>query len=824
LVRVIGRKKYLGFSFNRIFLKIIGFVFLLSFLWNSPGNCQETINIGVLSDGPYWSHQELLNSIHKELKKLVNDEFIINYPKDAVFNGEYDSKKINTYAQKLASREDLNLILSLGTEAGLVLAQIDPLPIPVVAMSVFLPISRELVHKETYHPKNPNWTTSFDPDLVTKIRDLLPKLAHFKKITLLCSHLLCKPELNITEMIMSTGEEANLDSEVVIISPEDFEEKIARLDASLVFIAPLNGFGESQVIRLYEQLAKKKILAYTDAGIYGIKQGALVSLHEKDFVRQGRNYALKILDILNGISPRDITVKDIETTRLTFNLETARKINYGIPLEFIDEARLYGKGKAKARLTFQEAIQKALDQNFDIKIQALIQNQALQQMKIVRSDYFPQVSSSLNYSRIDDTRADIAPQPRGETKFQLNLQQQLVNRELYKRIESAKYGSEVEKKNLAITNQDIIEQVSLAYMDVLLSEELVQIRRDFLNIIRKNRDIAQLKFNLKETGKSDVLRLDIDLENARIELINTQDTLFSSLVRLNNLLNLPRETEYEFEFGPFTEDSYDNRKKKFENFFRSGEEFKIIRDYFTEDTLNRSMELQSIEASIRQTQADKEVVRSRFLPTAEFNASWFQQLQEDSRSLTAAERGAFDDAFEKGWVAELRLNIPIFLGGSRFKELNQSNTKIMEFMNRKNNLRNDLSERARTGLYNVYKNRRNADFSIRNVISSKENLTLLEVAYREGDLPIIDLLDSQTNLIQSQITSISARYQFYSSLFRLFRIQGRTDLITDFLNPVTIELLREEMNQYLNQKMGKKNKPGESLLPEETEDKGIINQ
>jgi len=171
-----GRIENLSCNFSRTLLEVIGPVCLLLFLWVSPGNSQETINIGVLSDGPYWSHQELMNSVNKELEKLVNGEFVISYPKDAFLNGEYDSKKIKNYAQKLANRKDLNLILSLGTEAGLVLAQIDPLPIPVVAMSVFLPISRELVHKETYHPKNPNWTTSFDPDLVIKIRDLLPKL------------------------------------------------------------------------------------------------------------------------------------------------------------------------------------------------------------------------------------------------------------------------------------------------------------------------------------------------------------------------------------------------------------------------------------------------------------------------------------------------------------------------------------------------------------------------------------------------------------------------------------------------------------------------
>ena len=85
-----------------------------------------------------------MNSVNKELEKLVNGEFVISYPKDAVLNGEFDSEKIKNYAQKLAQRQDLNLILSLGTEAGWALSQIDPLPIPVVGMDLFFPITRDL--------------------------------------------------------------------------------------------------------------------------------------------------------------------------------------------------------------------------------------------------------------------------------------------------------------------------------------------------------------------------------------------------------------------------------------------------------------------------------------------------------------------------------------------------------------------------------------------------------------------------------------------------------------------------------------------------------
>jgi hypothetical protein len=52
-------------------------------------------------------------------------------------------------------------------------------------------------------------------------------------------------------------------------------------------------------------------------------------------------------------------------------------------------------------------------------------------------------------------------------------------------------------------------------------------------------------------------------------------------------------------------------------------------------------------------------------------------------------------------------------------------------------------------------------------------------------------------------------------LFALFRVQGRTDLITGFLDPVKTELLREEMSQYLKQKIGQKKKPEKSLPPKE---------
>jgi len=147
-------------------------------------------------------------------------------------------------------------------------------------------------------------------------------------------------------------------------------------------------------------------------------------------------------------------------------------------------------------------------------------------------------------------------------------------------------------------------------------------------------------------------------------------------------------------------------------------------------------------------------VKSRFFPTAELNADWFTQLHDETRGLSPAEDKFFNDQFGDGWTVQFKLKIPLFEGGTRFKQLDQANVRINEFMTRKQNLKNDLSEEARTEFFNLQRRKRNADFAMRNVLSSRENLKLAEISYREGDLPIIDLLDSQTRSLKLTSDSI----------------------------------------------------------------------
>ena len=759
----------------------------------SQADAVKTVRIGILQDGPYWHNQPLISHVKSELAKLNDGQLDIQYPKALTLNGQYNFEKIRKYTVDLASNKEVDVIIAFGMASSYYFSKMDPLPVPVVAMDYILPAGLGMLTPKTFKPINPNWTTSFDPAYVNSLLKIFPKLVTANRVAVLCPQVVCGFNPDIPQLIKSFVGEKGPKTDIVVISPKNYRQKIKQLRVPLVVVEMLKGFTEAQMEDVYRMLTLKKIPAFTVDGLHGIQKGALVSIHDYDTARMGRNIALKLFDILNGTRPDKIPVIDFKNAELIFNRETARKIGYSIPFEFVDEARMYGAEPKRMLLTFEKAVQRSLGQNFDIKAQALVRNQALLQVDITQRGFYPQVSSRLNYNRNNIKQADVfGGPPRGETRFELSLQQKLYDRELSKSIETAEAAHQIEKRNLEVINQDVLEQVALAYMDNLLGEELVKIQKNYLNVIRKNQNLADLKFKLRETGKSDVLRLNIELDNARIDLINAKEARFRAQVRLNNLLNLPRETVHGFDPKNFSEESYKNRAGRFSVFLNTASKLKIFRDFFDEQAREHSPDLKALHAGLEQALAEKQRTLARFYPTAELEAQYFNQLQDDRRALNDTERQAYQGRFANGWQAQLKLEFPLFLGGSRYKQVTQANVRILELQAKINSLKNSLSERARSGLFNVFRVRRNFDFSLRNVASSQENLKLAEVSYVEGDLPVIDLLDSQSRLILSKTNAARARFEFYNTLFSLFRDIGRIDLLTEFNS-------REKMMEFLAQ-------------------------
>ena len=208
---------------------------------------QKTVRIGVLVDGPYWYNKEFLKHIKKELNELNDETYKIVFPEEAVLNGDYNLIKIRRIARELVSGKKVDVIIAIGGASSGIFFEMDPLPVPVVAITIFMPFEKDRFLPKTFQPKNPNWTTSFDPSINSGMVALIPKLVPLTDSTFLCSAFMCGNHPEYYKVIKDLFAGAKINTQVKVVSPENYVQVLSQIDSPLVVVGPLHAFSRFMV-------------------------------------------------------------------------------------------------------------------------------------------------------------------------------------------------------------------------------------------------------------------------------------------------------------------------------------------------------------------------------------------------------------------------------------------------------------------------------------------------------------------------------------------------------------------------------------------------
>ncbi|MGK0290559.1 MAG: outer membrane protein TolC/ABC-type uncharacterized transport system substrate-binding protein [bacterium] len=617
--------------------------------------------------------------------------------------------------------------------------------------------------------------------------------------------------LGIAQLLKAATKHIKIETKVISISSENFQQKIAALQSrkdQLVYVSGLYGFNKKQIKEVYTALIKKKLPSISQQGMYGVKQGALIAISDLNYKEIGRTYASKVFSILSGVEVKNISVIDNWRLDLIFNRDTARKIDFDIPIDVIHAAKMVGSPDKSVKYTLEKALQTGLKQNYEVLINSEEYKQALIQVGKAKSGYYPQLSSSLGYTQTDTTRADLSPGPRKNLKFEITLAQTIYNPVLLKTISLAKRTRILAEQNSKLVKLNIKEKIILAYLSYLQAEEIVHIRREHLRTYQKLKEIAQLRYNLQETGKTDVLRVKMQYESARIDMITANENLLKSKFQFNYLLGQPKDTNLTLDKKLFTKKNF-SKENDILNKYRTQRQLGWIQDFMTKAVWKNSFELKIAREQLKQAQLKKDKIKSKFLPTVTAGVSWFRQLADEHREFSSdisigtfelSEENNYNDQYKTGWAGNVTISIPLFQGGLRFKELRESQSKILELTQTRNKVRSDLALNARIIQTTHTMNRRRVNTSHRMLGFSKESFKLGRVSYLQGSIPIMDLLDLQSNVILSEIQSVGTRFQFYHSLAKLLRTINRLDLITQKFSSPKIKDFITKLNLFIKNK------------------------
>jgi outer membrane protein len=162
------------------------------------------------------------------------------------------------------------------------------------------------------------------------------------------------------------------------------------------------------------------------------------------------------------------------------------------------------------------------------------------------SDFLPRVSSQYSYTRLDKTPSFYYPPPLGltvitGTKDNYNLtntatQPVFTGGALINSFLLAKIGVDIARVEFERTKLDLVLQVKEAYYGVLKAEKGLEVAEQAVAQLNSHHTVAQAFFDVGIIPKNDLLQVEVQLAQARQNLIKAQNALAISRAVFNTLL------------------------------------------------------------------------------------------------------------------------------------------------------------------------------------------------------------------------------------------------------------------------------------------------
>ena len=309
-------------------------------------------------------------------------------------------------------------------------------------------------------------------------------------------------------------------------------------------------------------------------------------------------------------------------------------------------------------------------------------------------------------------------------------------------ISQAKLGLDSSKWGVAKARQQLKYDATNAYFSLMAARDLLKLSQDSVDRLEKHLRDVQLQFEVGTVAKVDVLRSEVELANARQDLIKSQNTYDLAVATLANVLGLPLTT--------------DLKTKGELSYVKYEQALAFCIEYGLK---NRPDLAQALDA-MKSAEEGVTVARSGYYPT-----------------VSATYAVGFNDTKFAGdqnynWSLYLTTNWTIFDSGLTAGKLRQAAEGYKKAVEQ---YRQSVDS-AQLDIHSSYLSMREAEKRIETsavaVNQAEENYRIAEIRYQAGVGTNLDVLDSQVALTQAQTNFLKAMYDFNTNRSKLDKAMG----------------------------------------------------
>lgn len=406
--------------------------------------------------------------------------------------------------------------------------------------------------------------------------------------------------------------------------------------------------------------------------------------------------------------------------------------------------------QAQEKLSLEQAIAKALENNYQIRVGELNTEIAKNNNDWGTVGAYPNIDlGATNVNRYDDnnqgesTTHSVAPY----VSMNYNIFNGFSARISKTRLEELERLSE---GNTRLVIENTLQALVLSYYRALLAKEQLEVLRDVKNLSRDRYDYEQTRRELGNAISFEVLQAKTAYLSDSSNFILQKNNYHNALRNLNQLMAVEVGQEYELSGG--LTPSYQKYN------------FKNLEEMMLSD--NRNLKNQYINNKLQQ--ANIELEKSALYPSFRLNSG--VDYNRTRINPDGAPSASTNDSY--AYYANFSLSFNLFNGGNTRRAIQNAEIEkdIAEIETEE--LENDL-RRSLQNAFELYEVRKQLfDVAVENEEAAKLNMQIAEDRFKAGAINSFNYRDIQLAYLNTSLNKLQTVYDLIDSQTELMRLTG----------------------------------------------------
>ena len=424
--------------------------------------------------------------------------------------------------------------------------------------------------------------------------------------------------------------------------------------------------------------------------------------------------------------------------------------------------------------TIEETIDYAIENNNNLESAQIDQEIILAQIAEVKGRALPQINGSAGFSDNFSLQEQILPaeifggEP-GTTlsvafgnRYQytagVNVQQELLNFQLFNSVRSASALAELRELQTLITTQDLIVNVIQTYIQIQVFEKQIQLLQQNFDRTDNLIELSEAKYKEGIIKKLDFNQLLVNRSNLKTQIEDAEFGKNQQLRLFKVFLNIPMNQ------GIVLLEKLEDREP-----YPLGIE--LLLDF--------NLEYQQLDKSLELSIIDQKLIRAEYLPT--LSANFGYNYLGQSNELADFDTSVYQGQWNGNWG--LSASIPIFDGFQRRNRLKQKEFATEQLELDRETLKLNIEKDFGDASEQLLLSNSQIESQETNMALAQENYDGINTSYNEGVADLTELLDSEFALRHTQSNYLNALLQSKVAEVTLLKTSGKLSQL--ILNPIS---------------------------------------